>query len=402
MLMEKIRQQPKILFHFIATVALYLTGGALFSECTPEGDLPPTPISYVTLIYMAADNSTDIDVDSTINKIKEGAKKSEGTTVIYLDRQKEPPRLFSISQKGDSTNLKTYQEENSASTVTLMRVIRETKEMIPSDKFGLIFWSHSMGWVPYSQGASTSYIGIDETPADGESSMSVMEIDEIVTALPDHVAEYIWFDVCLMGGVESMYAFRNKATYLVGSPTEVLLEAKYDASGIPYAKVLPLLFGGKEELISACKLYYDHYNTLAYEILRSASIVLVDARELDGLYMETQKILSGELPNVEVMDTEGIQTYHTKYIPQVFFDLGDFIQRFATLEEYEDFQNQLSRTVIYKAATPTFTVSQDNNFEIDPARFSGLSSYIPLKTWEITEAYRYYFEKLEWSGVYDN
>ena len=399
---RKKRMKAEIFFHLIATVALSLTGCALLTGCSPEDDLPPTPVSYVTLIYMAADNSMDKDVEYTINKIKEGAKQSAGTAVVYLDRKNAPPRLFSISRKGEETLLKSYEEENSANAATLARVIRETKELLPSDQFGLVFWTHSMGWYPatYIPEASVRYVGIDETPADGGLSMSVMEIDEIAEALPDRVAEYIWFDVCLMGSVEALYAFRNKAAYLIGSPTEVLLAADYDASGAPYAKILPFLFGGKEDLTRACNLFYDHYNGMKHEILRSASIALVDAGQLDGLYDEAEKILSGKLPVVEVMDTEGIQTYHTKPIPQVFFDLADFMQRAAAPGDYTGFERQLSRTVIYKAATVSFMVSQDDKFTIDPARFSGLSTYIPLEEWKDTNAYRYFFGELEWSGVY--
>ena len=398
----KTKTKAEIFLHLMATVTLSLTGCALFTGCTPENDLPPTPVSYVTLVYMAADNSMDKDVDYTLTQIKEGAKQSAGTAVVYLDRKNDTPRLFKISQKGEEILLKSYEEENSANASTLARVIRETKELVPSDKFGLVFWTHSMGWYPatYTPQASVRYIGIDETPADGGSSMSVMEIDEIAGALPDRVAEYIWFDVCLMGGVEALYAFRNKADYLVGSPTEVLLASDYDASGAPYAKILPFLFGGKEELARACNLFYNHYNGMKYEILRSASIALVDARELDGLYAQTKKILSGKLPLVEVMDTKDIQTYHTKSIPQVFFDLADFVKRVALSDDYAAFERQLSRTVVYKAATPSFMVNQEDKFMIDPARFSGLSAYIPLETWQDTNAYRYFFGELEWSGVY--
>lgn len=88
--------------------------------------------------WLPADNSMDKDVDHTINKIKEGAKQSAGTTVVYLDRKNAPPRLFSISQKGEETLLKSYGEENSANAATLARVIRETKELLPSDQFGLV------------------------------------------------------------------------------------------------------------------------------------------------------------------------------------------------------------------------------------------------------------------------
>ncbi|MCI1647799.1 MAG: clostripain-related cysteine peptidase [Bacteroides sp.] len=40
-----------------------------------------------------------------------------------------------------------------------------------------------------------------------------MEIDQLADALPDHVAEYIWFDVCLMESVEALYELRNKSDY---------------------------------------------------------------------------------------------------------------------------------------------------------------------------------------------
>ena len=139
---------------------------------------------------------------------------------------------------------------------------------------------------------------------------------------------------------------------------------------------------------------------MKYEILRSASIALIDAKELDGLYAETEKILSGKLLDIENMTTEGIQTYHTKNIPQIFFDFANFIKVNSTTEQYSSFEKQLSRVVLYKAATATFMVSADNKFSIDPAKFSGLSVYIPLLRWKGTNDYRYYFSRMEWGEVY--
>jgi len=46
-----------------------------------------------------------------------------------------------------------------------------------------------MGWytATYFPEAFIRYAGIHKTPADGGSSMSVMEIDEIANALPDYL-----------------------------------------------------------------------------------------------------------------------------------------------------------------------------------------------------------------------
>lgn len=395
---------------------LFLSGMYLlfsvFTGCSDDDsdELPPTPISYTTLIYMMADNSMDSDVDYTISQLKAGARHSAGTAVVYVDRLNEAPRLFKITQSGEEVTLKNYEEENSANIETLVRVIEETKELVPSEKFGLVFWSHSMGWLPngYSfdlrmtrskaeqEFPRTRYIGPDFHPGDVPTSDNMIDVDELAESLPDHTAEYIWFDVCLMGCVEGLYAVRNKCNYLIASPTEVLAEGDYDASGIPYAKVLPYMFGGAEELKQACRVYYNHYNEMKnFEILRSATITLVDAGELGGLYDVVHEILGGHLSEVGNMDISGLQVYHTKDVPQVFFDLRDMVNHFKLTEDAQ-LELQLQRTVLYKAATAKF-----KDVTIDQSKYSGLSVYVPLDKWKKHYEYRYYFESLEWSRLYD-
>lgn len=383
------------------------------ASCSENEEIivPPAPVSYTTLVYMAADNSMDSEVDYTVSQLKQGARRSAGTAVVYVDREGEAPRLFSITQQGEEVPLKSYAEENSASPETLARVISEAKELVPSDRFGLVLWSHSMGWLPggYDSGLvpqgtrwkaaggfpRTRYIGIDNHPGSDASSV-MMEIDALADALPDGVAEYIWFDVCLMGCVESLYEMRRKADYLIASPTEVLAEAGYDASGIPYAKVLPYLFGGVEDLEQACATYYGHYNGMRHDILRSATIALVDAAGLDGLFTATRNLLQGRLHDMKTLDTSVLQAYHTDNVPNVFFDMGDIVHAVAG-GQTDEFDAQLRRTVVYKAATPQFI----NKLSISQEHFSGLSIYVPLSKWKGNYEYDYYFNNLEWSGIYE-
>lgn len=393
---------------------LFLSGMYLlfsvFTGCSgDDGDeLPPTPVSYTTLIYMMADNSMDYDVDYSISQLKAGARHSAGTAVVYVDRLNEAPRLFKITQSGEEVTLKNYEEENSANVETLVRVIEETKELVPSEKFGLVLWSHSMGWVPggYSRTRSvwqekeeqffprTRYIGPDYHPGEATADTTI-EIDALAIGLPDHVAEYIWFDMCLMGSVEALYELRYKSDYLIASPTEVLAEGDYDASGIPYAKVLPYMFGGVEELEQACNAYYRHYNGMKHDILRSATITLVDAAQLDGLYDVVHESLSGRLADVAGMDISGLQVYHTADVPQLFFDLKDMVSNLRNPDD-ATLDAQLKKTVVYTKATASF-----KDVAIDRNKYCGLSVYIPLKKWEKNTEYKYYFESLEWGKIYD-
>ncbi len=383
-------------------VTLILTG------CRDDDGIVPEPVSYTTLIYMAANNSMDSEVDYTLSQLKAGAKYSGGTPVVYLDRKDAAPRLFSLSAEGEEILLKSYAEENSASAETLHRVINETRELAPSDQFGLVLWSHSMGWVPsgYSHQTLAStfkvaktfpltrYLGTDDDPGnDGTSYTQVMEITDIAEELPAGTAEFILFDVCLMGSVEALYELRHTCNYMVAAPTEVLAEADYDASGMPYDEVLPLLFGGKEELAKACQKYYNHYNGKS-GLLKSATISLIDSRELDVLYSITSGILNGKLSQLETLDVSKLQVYHTSSVPQVFFDLADVIKQVTTTATHAAFEEQLNRTVIYKAATEKFV-----NVSIDQDHFSGLSIYVPLAKWQGNTEYNYYFT-LGWSSVY--
>lgn len=406
--------KPIIIVFFRPCKQLFLSDMCLllsvFTGCSNDKeDLPPAPVSYTALIYMIADNSMDSDVDYSISQLKAGARHSAGTAVVYVDRLNEAPRLFKITQAGEEVPLKSYAEDNSANIETLVEVIEETKKLVPSEKFGLVLWSHSMGWLPngYSSGLRmtrgkaeqdfprTRYIGPDFHPGDVPTSDNMIEVDELAESLPDHVAEYIWFDVCLMGCVEGLYAVRNKCNYLIASPTEVLAEADYDASGIPYAKVLPYMFGGAEELKQACRAYYNHYNGMKYDVLRSATITLVDAKQLDGLYDVVHGILGGHLSEVESMDTSGLQAYHTKDVPGVFFDLKDMVNRLKSTDD-AILEAQLEKTVVYTEATVSF-----KNVAIDRNRYCGLSVYVPLRKWEKNAEYKYYFESLEWGRIYD-
>ncbi len=393
----------------LAGAMLLLT--VLLNACHQEEDTTPspTPISYTTLVYMAADNNMDSQVEYTIEQLKSGAKQSVGTVVVYLDRQGETPRLFTITQSGEEKLLKTYDEGNAASASTLAAIIADAKSLVPADRFGLVLWSHGMGWLPYGHSSAksqllrqsiafpqTRYVCLDQY--DGTStSPNVMEIDSLANALPDNVAEYIWFDACLMGSVETLYQLRSKCSYFVASPTEVLAEATYDASGIPYSKVLPCMFGGKDDLVKACGYYMQHYRSLQHSILRSASITLVDAGQLDGLYVSASAIFKGNISALAGLDTTGIQGYHTDNEPKVFFDMGEVVKKVeSNSSAYAAFTQQLARTVLYKDATDQII----DELIIDTSRCSGLSMYIPLAKWKATNEYNYYFNKLGWAGVY--
>ena len=363
---------------------LLLSCCLVLASCEKSDPVEPDP-NRAVLVYMAADNSLSSDGYSNIELMLEGMRHTSGRLLIYFDPLDDIPRLLTIQGGKDARidTLREYQEENSASPEVLKRVVDDAQNAFPHSSYGLILWSHGMGWLPqnyYVPGTATSslrngrylrtkYLGEDIHPGDGGGTAH-LEIDQIARALPDGF-DFILMDACFMSSVEALYELRNKAEYFISSPAEVI------ANGFPYDEIAPYLWGGEEDFRKICKTFFDFYNEhedphrMGWQ---SATVSLVKSAELEGLMAATRNILR------QRTDFQGITawSYPLSYstLPDVFFDLGDYIGQVATAEQYAEFRKQLARTVIYKLATPEFFFQP-----IPEDKFSGLSTYIPYPQW---------------------
>lgn len=363
---------------------------------------PVVPDSNRTvLVYMAADNNLNGYGSSNIDLMLKGMKNVPGRLVIYCDPAGDVPHLMTI--KGGKQvridTVRTYAEENSASAEVLSRVIQETRELYPSESYGLILWSHGFGWLPqnyYFPGARsflsgtrrttlmTKYFGEDDRPGDN-SGVGYIEVPDLARALSDGF-DFILFDACFMGSVETLYELRGCADYFIVSPAEVI------ANGFPYDQIVPLLWGGEEDLKQLCTSYFNFYNTHddpKNEGWQSATVALVKAAELETLALAARNVLKGRT------DFSGLNVWRYplsySFLPDVFYDLGDYINVVGTPEQKVAFQKQLNRTVLYKLATSRFF---DGTIPTD--KYSGLSTYIPLSQWSMMNEK---YDQLAWPQV---
>ena len=239
----------------------------IFSACHDSDKIEPEYGERTVLIYMAADNDLNKDGETNIKSILKGMEQTAGRLVIYIDPRYDVPRLLTVKGgKGCRLDtLETYTEENSASPEVLARVVKEVQKRYPASSYGLVLWSHGLGWVPpeYSFPGGyamrlpdpdmprTKYYAEDEHP--GTTGKAYMDIREMAARLPGHFNFILW-DVCFMGGIEVAYELRNKTDYMIASPAEVI------SNGFPYEKMMPLLWGGEEAMKQICREYYNHYN----------------------------------------------------------------------------------------------------------------------------------------------
>lgn len=371
----------------------------IFSACHDSDKIEPEYGERTVLIYMAADNNLNKDGETNIKSILKGMEQTAGRLVIYIDPRYDVPRLLTVKGgKGCRLDtLETYTEENSASPEVLARVVKEVQKRYPASSYGLVLWSHGLGWVPpeYSFPGGyamrlpdpdmprTKYYAEDEHPR--TTGKAYMDIREMAARLPGHFNFILW-DVCFMGGIEVAYELRNKTDYMIASPAEVI------SDGFPYEKIVPLLWGGEEAMKQICREYYNHYNKYPVNSLwRSAVVGLVKTGELEPLAAKVRTLLAGK--------TDYARAWHYPLnqggLPMVFFDFGDYIRKMTTEEEYNSFKKLLDRVVIYKAATEKLFGD-----EVPADKFSGLTSYIPFSEWSDMNTYYY---TLDWGAtVYEN
>ena len=102
-------------------------------------------------------------------------------------------------------NLDTPTQKSMVEPSEISSFINFCVKNYPADRYGLIFWDHG--------GGTIAGFGTDELYSE---SLSLDEISSAVKNTNVHF-DFIGFDACLMGTIETAYSLRNSADYLIAS-----------------------------------------------------------------------------------------------------------------------------------------------------------------------------------------
>lgn len=417
------------------------------SSCTKD-DVPRYPhASRVVLVYMAGDNSLGGYVRDNLEAMRRGmASAAAGNrTIAYVDTPGGNPRLVEVTASGTKTLHAWPFPHNSASAATVREVVSLVRMLAPTDRYGLVLWSHGLAWMPsWATGYLTrskarmaepwpqtkheemlpasftsatrpdsvpvSVTATGSAPIDrpiptvsvltswpatkwfgqdtGEHPAGYLDVEQLSEAIPSGVFDWILFDACFMASAETLYALRDKAERIVCSPAEVI------ADGFPYAEIMAELLRPEPDLRAVCESYYLHYAQHAQSSYRSATVSLVETSQLEALAAATASVLGAALtadPEVlSDMDLNRVQPLD-RYRRHFLFDMGSVVGELETrglvpASLAGTWRAQLARTVTYEAHTPTML-----GLALDAC--CGLSMYVPSASYaDLNEYYR----SLEW------
>lgn len=417
---------------------------AVFAAVSCHKDEPvDTGSRKVLLMYAAAHNNLRDDIYADLQDLKKGylPAKSEGNDVLLvfqrLSRTSSSSGMTSENQtapvllryyKGSAgmaavDTLKVFPKNtNAADPSTVREVLDFVRTAFPAGNYGMIFSSHASGWVPkgyYSNSASfersaavSGYSAIDATFPSGavpyvepelkkgeprvkSIGMDVVDgnsyeltLRELKDAIPFKL-DYIIFDACLMGCIETAYELRSVADIMAFSPAEVLAE------GLDYTTLASrLLEGAEPDVEGVCSDYYDYYNSQSGE-MRAATVTMVDLRRIQPVADVCAKLFEKYRSAIAALKPEDVQRYY-RYSYRWYYDLQDILLQAGINEsEQAELQAALDDFIIYKAATPYFMTSLYGGFEI--RHYSGLSMYLPIATSTYLNAF--YRSDIEWNAA---
>ena len=339
----------------------------LLSSCSKEDE--KDALSTRTVIaYLAADNDLWEDALKSIEEMKAGFREGGAKLIVFADIADEAPCILEIGFN-TATTVRIYPECNSADASQMRKIVEDIMAMYPADSYGLILWSHSSSWLP--AGAQLRSFGSD-------NGMQ-MNIAELAATLPVRF-DYILFDACLMGSVEVAYELRQKTSFIVASSAPTLY------TGFPYEDILPELLLPHPNLKKVAEGYFNYYQQIMTGIYQSATISVIDTKELERLATATRRIMETQSFDKSAFDRTSAQRLDS-YEEQYMFDFMDFINKSFPEAGKSELTGQLNKTVLYKARTEKYM----NQYEINT--FCGLSCYIPLESREDLNSY---YQQLGW------
>ena len=310
------------------------------------------------------------------------------------------PALYRMYTDAQGTvvrdTIKVWPEGRLFAGTVMKEALALAYERFPAKGYGMVFSSHASGWLPDgyyndpSQFENTpqptwgpravraarrevfppigDYPAVKSLGQDKDDAGSVeMELADFVDAIPMHL-DYLLIDACLSGCVEVAYALRGKADVVGFSQTEVL------ANGFDYRKLTSRLLAATPDPKAVCEDYFAIYKDLS-GISRSATISLVDTRNMDGLAQVCKDLFARYRTQIDALEGTKVQGYF-RYNRHFFYDLKDILVKAGiTAQEQEQLDAALDACVLYKAATPYFMQNSQYGFAI--TNYCGLSMYLP-------------------------
>ncbi len=339
--------------------------------------------SRTVLVYMMAENNLSYFAGLDLDEMNRSVLDIPDSCyfLAFVDALSNPYVCrFYRNGKGvaQCDTVYSFDEDfNSADTLHFNRVLDWVATEYPSKSFGLVMWSHGSGWT--RKLGSTRSIGADNClNSEYATPYKSMEVEELAAALEKVPVklDYIMFDACFMQSVETAYALRSSAEWLIGSSAEL------PANGAPYNRIMGNLCSIPFDPQALLGSYSKGYSTYLGVLLSA-----VKSSEMDALADATATFVPAYLASDTVGNFSGLFSYlpggyfsRSDAYPE-YFDMNAVMSAKLPADAYSAWKVALDKAVPYKvASTKWLSGIKQCNFTTDTSAYCGLSMFIPRES----------------------
>lgn len=369
-------------------------------SCSKEQEKLQTDVERTVLIYMLANNSLSGFDNNNIESIIQSATAKNlngGNLLLYWVPRGSNPQLLQIKENANGVVTKNlirdYDISNSATPTAVQTIIKDVVSEFPAKEYGLVLWSHGTAWIPADYANMLKSFGQDGS--------NWMEIDELAKGIPNNLFHFIMFDACYMASIECAYELKDKAEYILASPTETM------ATGWPYQSIMPYFFTQTAQLEKIADIFFNYYEAQNGDN-QTATVSVVKTSELDNMAIIMKEILANKsesdifaLDRTKMQKLEFLGKGSYTVSPCLLFDFDDFVKQLATDEQYARFTASMAKLITYEAHTKTaYFAGLRSSYPID--KCSGLTVYAPQERLSKLNDWYWNQGRLQWTmNVYN-
>ena len=346
---------------------------------------PVVPTARAILFFIGADNTLSryarLDIEELIN----GASSipRDGKVLVFVDDWNDNPRIYEISRtRKDTVRLYTYPDAVCCADPTAMReVLQRMCALAPSPEYGVVMWSHGCGWIPgvhtHNSGPQKSII-FDGHGSSAESRTCKMGVEELADALSVMPKlSFLFFDACMMQGIEVAYALRNVTDYIIASPAEI------PGEGATYDHMMERFFQKDSAATAIARQYYDdEMYTMAHRNTGGVVISVVETCRLERFAQVTKKLMDGAEPQLNDAQDYWRFCGRTSDYPD-FYDIKGVMRQYAGSEHYGEWCALRDSIIVTSHATESWDSVCDGFAPLyrgkikDMSDVCGVSIYVP-------------------------
>ena len=315
------------------------------------------------------------NIDSICAGIKDKKGLNNTRVLVFFSNNANNSTLFDltyndVTKEVSRTPIKTYEGSAYNSANGFADILNEVRQNAEALNYALIIGGHGCGWscaddwINYPNQAKsfntqqtlsydTPFSGIQfGTDPDNPTTRFFGSVDRKensidLSTLVEGIKQsgikmqYILFDVCYMGNVETAYELKDVTNYLIASSSEII------AKGIPYRSMWSYLNGttpNYSSLVNGIVNFYKNSNS------PYCNMAAIDCRQLDALANVMKEInqkytLDTTIPLDSIQPLDG-------FLPHLSYDMAVYVDSLRPNGYLkEQFCNQLKKTV--KAAAHT-------------------------------------------------